>query len=155
MKPAICVDIVFEDNYLQKYSEYINALRTIVNRSVRDKMFYGIDGEDGLVCALMKELGIKNIYKCRCIIEMLISAMSVYDRDFSKNMFSKTYAAKPLKSGEVKYRFTDGAVGFRWIQNGFSRILTNIRKAHYILIDEDGTQVFREMFPDTWLSGNP
>lgn len=146
MKPAICVDIVFEDNYLQKYSEYINALRTIVNRSVRDKMFYGIDGEDGLVCALMKELGIKNIYKCRCIIEMLISAMSVYDRDFSKNMFSKTYAAKPLKSGEVKYRFTDGAVGFfRWIQNGFSRILTNIREGSLYLIDEDGTQVFREM----------
>ena len=31
-------------------------------------------------------------------------------------------------------------LAFRWIQNGFSRILTNIREGSLYLIDEDGTR---------------
>lgn len=145
MKPALSVDVVFEENYLAKYEQYFSALKTIVNRSIRDEKYYSIDGEDGLVSALMKELNI-NIYKSRSIVNTLISSMSVYQRDYSRNMHGKIYVPKPLKSGDVKYKFTNGTTGFfRWIQNGFGKIRDNIKDGTMYLVDENGNQVFKEM----------
>ena len=47
MKPALSIDIAFE-NYLQNYERCINALKTIVNRSVREERYYSIDGKTAL-----------------------------------------------------------------------------------------------------------
>jgi ATP-dependent DNA helicase RecQ len=145
MKPALSIDIAFEENYLQNYERCINALKTIVNRSVREERYYSIDGKDGLVDALMKELNI-NIYKSKSIIETIISAMSVYQRDYSRNMHGRVYVPKPLKSGEVKYKFTNGSTGFfRWIQNGLAKIRDNIKDGTMYLVEENGNELFREI----------
>ena len=145
MKPALSVDVVFEANYLQSYEQYLGALKTIVNRSIREEKYYSIDGEYGLVSALMEELNI-NIYKSRSIVETLISAMSVYQRDYSRNMQGKIYVAKPLKSGDVKYKFTNGTTGFfRWVQNGFSKICDNVKDGTMYLVEESGNKAFKEM----------
>ncbi|HHY81852.1 MAG TPA: ATP-dependent DNA helicase RecQ [Clostridiales bacterium] len=145
MKPALCVDVVFEENYLKKYDEYFTALKTIVNRSIRNEQYYSIDGEDGLVSALMKEIKI-NIYKSKSIIETLISAMSVYQRDYSRNIHGKIYVPKPLKSGDVKYKFTNGATSFfRWVENGFNKIRDNIKEGRIYLVEKDGNQTFKEI----------
>ena len=145
MKPALSVDVVFEENYLQSYEKYFNALKSIVNRSIRDEKYYSIDGEDGLVSALMKEINI-NIYKSKSIVETLISAMSVYQRDYSRNIHSKIYVPKPLKSGDVKYKFTNGTTSFfRWVQSGFSKIRDSIKDGTMYLVEESGNQVFKEM----------
>ena len=53
-----------------------------------------------------------NIYKANHIIETMLSAMSVYQRDYSKSMFGKIIIPKPLKSGETKYKFSNNALGF-------------------------------------------
>lgn len=103
-----------------------------------------MDGDDGLVSKLMKLLTV-NTYKAKSIIETIISAMSVYQRDYNKSMHGKTYMAKPLNSGEVKYKFMNGSTGFfRWIENGFSNILENITEGTLYLIDETGNQGFKE-----------
>lgn len=144
MNPALSININLENNYLQNYEAYINAIKAIVNRSIREEKFYDIDGDDGLVSELMKLLPI-NIYKAKSIIETIISAMSVYQRDYSKSMHGKTYMAKPLKSGEVKYKFMNGSAGFfRWIENGFDNILKNKKDGTLYLIDESGNQGFKE-----------
>ena len=111
LKPALCIDIKFEDHYLQQYENYIGALKTIINRSIREEKFYNVNGEGGLVDELMKLLKI-NIYKANHIIETMLSAMSVYQRDYSKSMFGKIIIPKPLKSGETKYKFSNNALGF-------------------------------------------
>lgn len=144
IKPALSINIDFESNYLQNYEVYINVIKTMVNKSIREEKFYDVDGKNGLVSELMNLLHI-NIYKAKSIIETIISAMSVYQRDYSKSMHGKTYMVKPLKSGEVKYKFMNGSTGFfRWIQNGFNNILDNIADGTLYLIDETGSEGFKE-----------
>lgn len=144
MKSALSININFENNYLQNYEKYMNAIKTIVNRSIREEKFYNIDGEDGLVNELMNLLNI-NIYKAKSIVETIISAMSVFQRDYSKSMYGKVYFPKPLKSGEVKYKFMNGAAAFfRWIENGFRNINENITDGTLYLIDENGNEGFKE-----------
>lgn len=144
IRQALSINIKFQSNYLQNYETYINAIKTIVNRSIREEKFYNIDGDEGLISELMKLISV-NIYKAKSIIETIISAMSVYQRDYSKSMHGKTYMAKSLKSGEVKYKFMNGSTGFfRWIENGFNNILKNIKNGTFYLIDESGNEGFKE-----------
>lgn len=144
ISPALSIDIDFHNNYMQNFQIYINAIKTIVNRSIREEKFYDIDGEEGLVKELMKEIPV-NIYKAKSIIDTIISAMSVYQRDYSKNMHAKMFTPKPLKSGEVKYKFMNGASAFfRWIENSFNNITNNINEGTLYLIDETGDKGFKE-----------
>jgi ATP-dependent DNA helicase RecQ len=144
ISPALSIDIDFHNNYLQNFENSINAIKAIVNRSIREEKYYDIDGEDGLVKELMKEIPV-NIYKAKSIVDTIISAMSVYQRDYSKNIHAKMFVAKPLKSGEVKYKFMNGASGFfRWIENGFNNVTSNIKEGTLYLIDEAGDNGFKE-----------
>lgn len=142
--PALSINIEFQNNYLQKYETYVHALKTIVNKSIREEKFYDIDGDNGLVKELMSLLHI-NIYKAKSIIETIISAMSVYQRDYSKNIHGKTFVGKTLKSGEIKYKFMNGVSGFfRWIETGFNNIQKNLLGNTLYLIDESGDKGFKE-----------
>jgi len=144
LKSAISIDIDFQNDYLQHYQAYINAIKTIVNKSIREERFCHVDGENGLVEELLDLMNI-NKYKSKSIIETIISAMAVYQRDYSKNMHGKVFVAKPLKSGEVKYRFLTGAIGFfNWIENGFNNILNKMIENTLYLVDETGNTGFKE-----------
>ncbi|QAA33543.1 DEAD/DEAH box helicase [Clostridium manihotivorum] len=144
LKPALSITIDFQNNYLQNYEMYFKAIRTIVNRSMREEVYYAVDGEGGLVDELMKSLPI-NIYKAKSIIETILASMSVYQRDYSKNMHGKVFKVKVLKSGDYKYNFMSGTAGFfRWIDNSFKEICSNINEDTIYLIDENGNNGFRE-----------
>lgn len=144
IKAALSINIEFKNNYLQNYEAYINAIKTIVNRSIREEKFYDVDGDEGLVSKLTNLLQI-NMYKAKSIIETIISAMSVYQRDYSKSMCGKTYMIKYLNSGKIKYKFMNGSTGFfRWIESGFNSILENITDGNLYLIDEVGNKGFKE-----------
>lgn len=144
IKPALSVNIDFQSNYLQKYETYLNAIKTIVKQSLRLEEFYDVDGDNGLANKLMNLLSI-NIYKSKSIIETIISAMSVYQRDYSKNIHGKVFVAKTLKSGEVKYKFLTGVTGFfRWIESGFNNILNNMIEGTLYLIDQTSNNGFKE-----------
>jgi ATP-dependent DNA helicase RecQ len=144
IRPALSIDIDFQNNYLQNYETYLNAIKTIVNKSIREEKFYDVDGDTGLVKELIKLIPV-NIYKAKSIIETILSAMSVYQRDYSRNIHGKVFIGKALKSGEVKYRFMTGATGFfRWIENEFNNILNNLLNGTLYLIDEAGNNGFKE-----------
>lgn len=144
IKPALNINIVFGSNYLQNYTAYLSAIKAIVNKSIREEKFYDVDGEDGLISELMKLMSIST-YKAKSIIDTMLSAMSVYQRDYSKSMYGKIYIAKALKSGEVKYKFMNGATSFfKWIESGFNNILENVTEGTLYLIDETGNKGFKE-----------
>ena len=130
--------------HLQKYENCISALKRIINKSIREEKFYDVDGENGLVEELMKLLSI-NKYKAKSIAETILSAMSVYQRDYNNNLYSKVYMAKQLNSGNVKYKFLRGSVGFfSWIDNGFNIILEKTINEILYLIDNTGNKGFKE-----------
>lgn len=144
MTPALCIEINFENNYLQKYIDCINSLKSIVNNSVRNEKFYRVDGEGGLVQELMNKLKI-NKYRAKSIVENILSAIAVYQRDYTKNMYGKVITAKLLKSGETTYKFTNATTSFfRWIEKGFNNICDNISEDILYLIDEGNRNSFKE-----------
>lgn len=144
IKPALSIEIDFKDNYTNMFQSYINSIKAIVNRSVREEKFYNIDGEKSLVTELMENVKI-NKYKAKSIIDTLIAAMSVYKRDYSNNIHSKMFATKPLKSGEVKYKFMHGTNNFfNWLESGFYKILDNVKNGTMYLIDDTGNKGFKE-----------
>jgi len=144
IKPALSITIELLKNYQQNLKDYFNAIKTIVNKSIREEKFYDVDGDTGLVNALMKLIPV-NTYKAKSIIETLISAMSVYQRDYSKNIHGKVFIWKSLISGDAKYKFMTGSTGFfRWLENGINQILSNLIDGTLYLIDETGKKGFKE-----------
>ena len=94
---------------------------------------------------LQKELEV-NKYKAKSIADTLISAMSVYIRDFSKSTQAKVYTVKPLKNGEMKYRFLNSTSAFfRWIESIFTRINDCVKDNKLYLVDEGMKNGFKEM----------
>lgn len=144
LSPVLSITIDFQQGYIEKYQSYFGALKAIVNRSIREEKFFGIEGEDGLVSELRNLLPI-NVYKARSIIDTMLSAMSVYQRDYNKNIHARAYMAKPLKSGQVKYKFLNGSNGFfRWVESQFSRVTRNTTNGMLYLVSDTGGKEFKE-----------
>ncbi len=144
IKPALRVTVDFQNNYLQKYDLYINAIKKIVNKSIREEKYYDIDGDTGLVQELVNEIPI-NVYKARSIVDTILSAMSVYQRDYCKNIHARVLVGKTLKSGDIKYRFMNGTGGFfKWVDNGFQNIMNLMKEDMLYLIDDTGSKGFKE-----------
>ncbi|AFK87286.1 DEAD/DEAH box helicase [Thermoanaerobacterium saccharolyticum] len=146
MRHALCVEIYFKDsNYLNMYNKYINAVKDIIYNSVRESKYYKIDGKGGLVDLLMTKIG-NNEYKAKSIVESIISSMSIFQRDYNKNIHSRIYTVKPLKTGEIEYRFMSGvAEYFRWIDRTFNYIINNVDEGKIYLVDDIENGNIKEM----------
>ncbi|AEF17006.1 DEAD/DEAH box helicase domain protein [Thermoanaerobacterium xylanolyticum LX-11] len=137
MYPALCVEIHFKDfNYLNTYDKIMNTIKDIIFNAVRDSKFYNIDGKDGLVDLLIAKTG-DNEYKAKSIIETIISSMSIFQRDYNKNIHSRIYTVKPLKTGEIKYRFMSGVTEyFKWVNRIFDYIINNAENGRMYIVDD-------------------
>lgn len=144
MYPALCVNIDFHSDYAQKYQSYFKAIKAVVNKSVREEKYYGTDGQDGLVKELLKLLPV-NQYKARSIVDTILSAMAVFQRDYSKNIHGRMYMARPLNSGQVKYKFLNGTRSFfKWIDSQYNNILSSMRDGSLYLVSYSEETGFKE-----------
>lgn len=142
MHSALVVDIDFEKNYLQVYEKYIGGIRLIINQCVRKEEFYYVQD---IADKLEQKLKI-NKYKAKGIADTLISAMSVYKRNFSKSTQARIFTVKPLKNGDVKYKFLNGTnYFFRWIDKIFNKINNEIQENKLYLVNEGMNDSFKEI----------
>lgn len=139
---ALIVDIDFKKNYVNIYERYMEEIRIFINQSVRKEEYYSVQE---ISDKLEEALNI-NKYKAKTIADTLISSMAVYIRDFSKSTQAKVYTVKPLKNGDVKYKFLNGTSGFfKWIEKLFNKIINNIVDDKLYLVNE-GTEIgFKEI----------
>lgn len=144
MNAALSVEINLKENYQDSFNKIISVLKEIIKISIREQTYYKIDGEDGMVALLKNKLKI-NVYKARSIVENILSAMSIYQRDYNKNMNSKVYKVRPLKNGEVTYTFLNGAITFfNWLERHYENILESIRDNKIYFVDSTGNNPFKE-----------
>ena len=142
MDSALIVDLEFQKNYLGVYEKYIKAIKSFINQAVRKEEFYYAEDIEK---ALESDLGI-NKYKAKSIVDMLISSMSVYIRDISKSTQAKVFITKPLKNGDVKYKFLNGTSSFfRWIDKIFRNIIKNVQDNKLYLVNEGMNNSFKEI----------
>ena len=139
---ALIVDLEFEKNFYNIYERYMEVIRGFINQAVRKEEYYSTDD---ISEELQKSLNI-NKYKAKSITETLISSMSVYIRDLSKSTQAKAFTVKPLKSGDVKYKFLNGTSGFfRWIEKIFKIVSENSIDRKMYLVNEGNQTSFKEI----------
>lgn len=139
--PALIIDLEFKKNYYSIYHKSIDSIETFINQAIRKEEFYSIDD---LAQYLEKDLNV-NKYKAKSIADALISSMSVYIRDFCKSTQAKAFIRKPLKNGDYKYKFVNGAYSFlRWIQKIFKNIVENCYDNKVYLVNDGNEITFKE-----------
>lgn len=139
--PALSVDVFLEGNGSMIFNKILNAVRDVISHSVYEDKYYS--QED-----IAKELHLKlkeSIYKMRSIVSILIAAMDSYKKSFATGNNNNLYIPKPLKNGDVKYRFNNPVEQFfRWLEKGFDYIKDNIAEDKLYLINEGTRDRCRE-----------
>ncbi|NME83766.1 DEAD/DEAH box helicase [Clostridium sp. SM-530-WT-3G] len=139
---ALIVDLEFEKNFYNIYERYMEGIRNFINQAVRKEEYYSVDD---ISKELQNSLKV-NKYKAKSITETLISSMSVYIRDISKSTQAKAFTVKPLKNGDVKYKFLNGTSGFfRWIEKIFKIVSENSVDNKMYLVNEGNQSSFKEI----------
>lgn len=144
MNPALSVEITLKENFQDSFYKIILALKEIIKQSIREQTYYKIEGENGLVEILKNRLKI-NIYKSKSIVENILSAMAIYQRDYNNNLNSKVYKVRPLKNGDVTYNFLNGSISFfNWLEKQYTNIVNSIKDNKIYFIDSTGNNYFKE-----------
>lgn len=141
LRSALKVDIALDHQYEIKYNTYLQALEGIFANSIREEKFYSLSE---LAKQIQDATGM-NKYKVASVVDNIIAAMSIYQRDYSRNMHSKTYMSKPLKNGDHAYKFMNGALKFlKWIDRGFEFIREQMNEDTLYLLDDATDKGIRE-----------
>lgn len=135
IKPALKIDITFYNNWLEDYKQYLKVLREIVSTSVREEKYYSVDGKDGLVEELVQRLNVSE-YKAKSIIETIISAMSIYQHDYTNNIHGRVFNERILNSGNYKYKFSNEVFEFfKWFDRQVDYIRQNTKNGILYLVE--------------------
>jgi ATP-dependent DNA helicase RecQ len=141
LSPALKIDIFFTDNHISVFNNIIKSLKQIFNKAIREGTFYS---EDELTEKLLSVSSV-NKYRAKNIIEVLISSMMLYQKDFLNSLSARIYSAKPLKNGNIKYRFSNVVNSyFKWIEKSFTYIIESVVDNVMYLIEENGNKIFKE-----------
>ncbi|QRN84658.1 ATP-dependent DNA helicase RecQ [Clostridia bacterium] len=117
--PVLKIDIDFKKGHQHVFKAVNDALSGVINNSVREGTY--IDA-DVLADNLHRKTGISR-YRVKSIVEINISAMRIYAREYCKNFNSNPYSAREQKSGVIKYRFKNAVtMYFNWIKRGLTYI---------------------------------
>lgn len=141
LRSALKVDIILDHQYEVNYNMYLQALEGLFTNSIREERFYSLKE----LAKYIKNATGMNKYKVASVVDNIIAAMSIYQRDYSKNMHSKTYMSKPLKNGEYVYKFMNGALRFlKWINRGFEFVKEQMKDNTLYLLDDATDKGIRE-----------
>ncbi len=117
---AMSVDINFEENYVQKYMNILEAVKGVINYSVRNNKFVS---EEDMTRFVADNAGI-NEYKAENIVRVVLAALTTFSKSFTWGMNSRLYDARPVKNDKVIYRFNPASRDFiYWIEKGFKTII--------------------------------
>lgn len=141
LRSSLKVDIILDHQYEVNYNTYLQALEGIFTNSIREERFYSLSE---LAKQIQDATGM-NKYKVASVVDNIIAAMSIYQRDYSKNMHSKTYMSKPLKNGDYAYKFMNGALRFlKWLNRGFEFVREQMEENTLYLLDDATDKGIRE-----------
>lgn len=139
--PALVVTITYVDNHMKNFNLINSALKEIITLKISDGTF---TSQDELEKLLMSKAGV-NKYQAKNIIEVTISAIKIYGRDFSKTFNSNFIKIKPLKNGDIKYSFSNSVFAyFKWLEKGLEFINNNLYSGDLFLCQDKNKATFKE-----------
>lgn len=134
MNPALCVTVVFSDDYSSLFQNTWTALRGFIGEKV-------ISSEHTAVAEMAEALTAScqiNKYKAQTICEVVLASMDSYRKNFARTT-SPIVLEKATTSGITKYQFNVAVNSyFRWIESGFKKIEAETQNNQLYLINDSG-----------------
>ncbi len=139
MNPALCVDIVYKEEYNSVFENIWSTIQGFVKQKVMSGEYTSIEEmADALkACNIQK-------YKARAICEVIIASMNSYRKKFAKTQ-SPIAKDRTTKDGKSSYKF-EVAVNsyFSWVKRIFELIKRELNNEQLYLID-DGKSSIKEV----------
>lgn len=140
LKPALMIDISYQDNYLSIFNKYKRAFEDIIYTAVREEKFYSTDD---IGRTLTDKLKI-SIYNAKTVTEVFIGAMQFYARDYNTMMFGRMFTPRTNADGITKFKFNNPVSEyFKWMHRTFKNIEQKLVDGKLFLVNDDNTN-FRE-----------
>lgn len=132
MTPALCVNVVFDDDYSSIFKNIWGALKSFIGKKV-------ISSEHTAVSEITESLhsscGI-NKYKAQTICEVVIASMDSYRKNYAKTT-TPIAQEKPTKDGKTKYQFNVAVNSyFQWVESGLRKIENETKNNQLYLIND-------------------
>ena len=139
MNPALCVDIIFKEEYNSVFENIWSAIQGFVKQNVMSNEFTSIEEmTDSLrACNIQK-------YKARAICEVILASMNSYRKKFAKTQ-SPIAKERTTRDGKTSYKF-EVAVNsyFSWVRQTFEFIKSEVEDDQLYLIN-DGRSSIKEV----------
>ena len=139
MNPALCVDIVYKEEYNSVFENIWSTIQGFVKQKVMSSEYTSIED----MAAALKSCNIQK-YKARAICEVIIASMNSYRKNFAKTQ-SPIAKDRTTKDGKASYKF-EVAVNsyFSWVRRIFELIKSEVENGQLYLIN-DGRSSIREV----------
>jgi len=136
INPALCVTVVFNNDYSSLFKNVWNALKGFIGKKV-------ISSEHTAVSEIVESLAAScniNKYKAQAICEVIIASMDSYRKNFARTA-TPIALEKTTTGGKTKYQFNVAVNSyFQWVESGFRKIENETQNNRLYLINDNGKQ---------------
>lgn len=136
MNPALCVTLVFTNDYSSLFKNIWTALRGFIGKKV-------ISSEHTAVSEIVEALAAScsiNKYKAQTICEVMIASMDSYRKNFARTA-TPIALEKTTTDGKTKYQFNVAVNSyFQWVESIFRKIEHEAQNNRLYLINDNGRQ---------------
>jgi ATP-dependent DNA helicase RecQ len=134
MTAALCVSIVFNDDYSSIFKNTWGALKKFILKKVQLAEHTAVTE---IVDIMVKEVGIGK-YKAQAICEVIIASMDSYRKNFARSS-SPIAQEKTTTAGNTKYQFNVAVNSyFQWVESGLRKIEKETRDGKLYLVNDNG-----------------
>lgn len=136
VKAALCVDVIFADDYKSKFLSIWGGLKAYINEKVITGKYASIDD---IAKTLEMNCNIGK-YKALAICEVIIASMDSYRKNFSKTMMP-IIKERSDNNGNINYQFNVAVnTYFNWVEKGFNDIVQSVEDNMLYLINDNNTK---------------
>ena len=136
MTPALCVTVMFNDDYSSLFKKIWNALKGFIGKKV-------ISAEHTAVSEIVEVISEScniNKYKAQTICEVVIASMDSYRKNFAHTT-TPIALEKTTTDGKTKYQFNVAVNSyFHWVESGLQKIEKETNNNQLYLINDNGKQ---------------
>ena len=143
LTPVISVDIIFKDNFDFSSLTLFSKLESIFYDFAKSGKFYSVEEIEKSLSKILNE----KQYKVQAFVEVLLSSMQIYQRDFSTRISGKVIKNKSLNNGNSNFAF-EGAIEeyFMWLKSIIKNIRSNMNDNTCYLINDMSNNKTKELF---------
>lgn len=134
MTSALCVKIVFDNDYSSLFKNIWTTLRSFIGKKVVSSEHTAVEE---IVNSLISSCNI-NKYKAQTICEVIIASMDSYRKNFARTTVPIAQE-KTTNDGKTKYQFNVAVNSyFSWVEAGLRKIERYTRDGQLYLINDNG-----------------